>query len=167
VTPAALAKQQESEKLPPRLGGPRRLNDKSHDLLAHENDILVLVTAPFGENSMATVSVQYKYLAPNPKSSYKQLFVKGTRLRARVLYGSYMSEEEPRTVEQIAADYKLPVEAVKEAIVYGQSNPPEMFEDYRREAALVEETRSTGQDCPKHLTPEERARIRRKASEPS
>ena len=115
---------------------------------------------------MASVSVQYKYLAPNPKSSYKQLFVKGTRLRARVLYGSYLSEDEPRTVEQLAADYNLPIEAVKEAIAYCESNPPELLEDYRREAALVEATRSQGQNAGKHLAPEEIARIRREASAP-
>jgi uncharacterized protein (DUF433 family) len=113
---------------------------------------------------MAAVSVQYKHLAPNPKSSYKQLFVKGTRLRARVLYGSYRSEEEPRTIEQIAADYKLPIEAVKEAIAYCESNPPELLEDYRRESALVEAARSNGQNGSNHLTPEEIARIRREAS---
>lgn len=116
---------------------------------------------------MATVSVQYQHLAPNPKSSYKQLFVKGTRLRARVLYGSYMSEEEPRSIEQIAADYRLPVEAVKEAIAYCESNPPELLEDYRREAALVEASGLNGRDrnkSPKHLTPEEIAKIRREAS---
>jgi uncharacterized protein (DUF433 family) len=113
---------------------------------------------------MATVSIQFSYLAPNPKSSYKQLFVKGTRLRARVLYGSYLSEEEPRTVEQIAADYKLPTDAVKEAIAYCESNPPELLEDYRREAALVAAARSDGQSDRKHLAPEEIARIRREAS---
>jgi uncharacterized protein (DUF433 family) len=119
---------------------------------------------------MASVSIQYQYLAPNPKSSYKQFFVKGTRLRARVLYGSYMSAEEPRSIDAIAADYKLPVEAVKEAVAYCESNPPELLEDYRREAALVEASGLRGRDrndrsAPKHIAPEEIARIRREASE--
>ena len=117
---------------------------------------------------MASVSVHYEYLAPNPKSSYKQLFVKGTRLRARVLFGSYRSEDERRSIEEIAADYKLPVEAVKEAIAYCQSNPPELLEDYRREAALIEAYGRNDQDLDdrsKHLTPEEFARIRGQASE--
>src|SRR5713226_537103 len=30
-------------------------------------------------------TTKWTYLSPNPKSSYKQLFVKGTRIRARVL----------------------------------------------------------------------------------
>ena len=82
----------------------------------------------------------WKYLEPNPKSSYKQLFVKGTRIRARVLFGLYASEEEPRTPEQIATDYSLPIEAVREAIAYCQSNPPEIEEDFRREEALMDAT---------------------------
>ena len=49
---------------------------------------------------MASVSTQYKFLERNPKSNYKQLFVKGTRIRARILYGHYMSEEEPMTPDQ-------------------------------------------------------------------
>jgi len=42
---------------------------------------------------MNSQSTAYLHLAPNPKSSYKQLFVKGTRIRARVLYGRYAGEE--------------------------------------------------------------------------
>ena len=42
------------------------------------------------------------------------------------------------TPEEIAANYRLPVEAVKEAIAYCQSNPPELQEDYAREQALIE-----------------------------
>jgi hypothetical protein len=57
------------------------------------------------------------YLAPNPKSVYKQLYIKGTRIPARVLHGLYMSEEQgpPETIEEIAEMYGLPIEAVKEA----------------------------------------------------
>lgn len=74
------------------------------------------------------------------------------------------SEEELRTIEQIAADYKLPVEAVKEAIAYCESKPPELLEDYRREAALIEAARSERQNGRKHLRPEQIARIRRQTS---
>jgi len=87
---------------------------------------------------MASASIQYRYLAPKPKSKYKQLFVAGTRVMARTLYGQYMSEEEPRTIEQIAQDYRLPIEAVREAIAYCQSNPPEIEEDFRMEEATME-----------------------------
>jgi uncharacterized protein (DUF433 family) len=42
------------------------------------------------------------------------------------------------TPEEIAADYNLPVEAVREAIAYVESNPPELLEDYAREDARME-----------------------------
>src|SRR5260221_3331971 len=75
----------------------------------------------------------WNYLAPNPKSAYRQMFVKGTRIRARVLYGLHMSAEEPMQPEVIAADYDLPLDAVLEAIAYCQSNPREIAEDFARE----------------------------------
>jgi uncharacterized protein (DUF433 family) len=105
----------------------------------------------------------WKYLEPRPGSFYRQLFIKGRRIRARSLYGHYMSEEDPWTPQQIAAEYDLPVEAVKEAIAYCQSNPPEIEQDFRREEALME---AKGRKHPKQdgeprmLSPTERARIR-------
>ena len=74
---------------------------------------------------MSSTSINYVHLAPNPKSAYKQLFVKGTRIPARALYGWYACQE-PLTPEEIAADYDLPVEAVREAIAYCESDPPEL-----------------------------------------
>ena len=116
---------------------------------------------------MSTTSTQYQFLAPNPKSAYKQLFVKGTRIRARDLYGWYASTEEPfMTPEQIAAEFNLPVEAVLESIAYCESNPPELLEDYAREEALMEATGMNDPNykhhpSPKLLSPQGRARILR------
>ena len=76
---------------------------------------------------------QWKYLVPNAKSTYKQLLIKGTRVRADVVYQLSLGRE-PMTAEEIAADYNLPLEAVREAIAYGASNPPEIAEDHRRDA---------------------------------
>ena len=111
-----------------------------------------------------STSTAWKFLAPNPKSAYKQLFIKDRRIRARTLYGMFMSAEEPRTPEQIAADYDLPVEAVREAIAYCQSDPPEIREDLEREERLME---ATGMNDPDYkyggkyriLSPQERARL--------
>src|SRR5207244_1481286 len=86
---------------------------------------------------MNPLSTTYVHLILNPKSTYKQLFVKGTRIRARVLYGWYACEE-PMTVQEIANEFNLPLEAVQEAIAYCESNPPELAEDYAREEALTE-----------------------------
>jgi uncharacterized protein (DUF433 family) len=84
----------------------------------------------------------WKYLAPNPKSSYKQLFVKGTRIRAEILYGMTVdgAEEHHLTAEQVAAEYNLPLEAVQEAIEYCAADPPAVREDHAREEALMEAT---------------------------
>jgi uncharacterized protein (DUF433 family) len=82
---------------------------------------------------------KWKYLAPKPGSNYKQLFIKGTRIMARILYGMYMSAEEPRTPEEIAEAYSLPLEAVREAIAYCDTDPQEIREDWEREEARERE----------------------------
>ena len=76
-----------------------------------------------------------KYLERHPQSSYKQLFLKGTRIRAEVIYGMLVDGDppDPTTPEEIAADMNLPVEAVREAIAYCEADPPEVREDQRRE----------------------------------
>src|SRR5262249_30322484 len=79
------------------------------------------------------------YLARKPGSSYRQLFVKGTRIAARTLYSMHVPGEDwaGMTAEEIAADYRLPVEAVREAIAYCQSDPPEI----RADLAMAEAAR--------------------------
>jgi uncharacterized protein (DUF433 family) len=109
-------------------------------------------------------AAQWKYLAPNPKSNYKQLFLKGTRIRAEVLYGWTVDGSEPMTPEQVADSYGLPLEAVKEAIAYCESNPPEIADDHRREVARM---RATGMLDPEYagrprvLTAQEIAELRK------
>jgi uncharacterized protein (DUF433 family) len=80
---------------------------------------------------------QWKYLEAHPQSSYKQLFIKGTRIRAEIIYYSWLDAEppEPTTPEEVAADWNVSVEAVREAIAYCQSNPPEREEDHREARA--------------------------------
>jgi hypothetical protein len=56
---------------------------------------------------------------------------------ARILYGMFVNEEEPRTPEEIAAAFGLPVAAVHEAIRYCESDPPEIREDLEREEANI------------------------------
>jgi len=114
---------------------------------------------------MSTVSATYQFLAPNPKSAYKQLFVAGTRIRARVLYGWYACAE-PLTPQQIAREFNLPEEAVLEAIAYCESNPPELLEDYAREEAIDEASGINRPEyklhpSPQLIDPREVARINR------
>jgi uncharacterized protein (DUF433 family) len=77
---------------------------------------------------------EWKWLEPHPQSSYKQLFVKGTRIRAEVVYGMLVDGDppDPTTPEEIAVDMNLPVEAVREAIEYCAADPLEVRDDHRR-----------------------------------
>ncbi len=102
-------------------------------------------------------------MAPNPKSAYKQLFIKGTRIRAEVVYRLSVGRE-PMTPEEIAADYGLALEAVKEAIAYGTSAPPEIEADRRGEERVMEATGMNDPDYKrggkyKILSPHERAEL--------
>jgi uncharacterized protein (DUF433 family) len=114
---------------------------------------------------MSTPERTWRHLAPNPKSSYKQLFLKGRRIRAEVLYGWTVDGDEPRTPEEVAADYGIPLEAVLEAIAYCESDPPEVREDHLEEEIRMEaagfndpEYKRTGKTRP--YTPEDLARLR-------
>lgn len=114
----------------------------------------------------ATTFTSWQFLAPNPNSCYKQLFIKGTRIRARVLFGMFMNAEERMTEEEIAIELSLPLAAVKEAIAYCQGNPPEIAQDHQREERLMQ---ASGMNEPEYkhggrfqvVPPEEVARILR------
>jgi uncharacterized protein (DUF433 family) len=113
----------------------------------------------------APASGKYVYLAPNPKSAYKELFIKGTRIRASTLYELHVDAESPRTAEQIAADFHVPLDAVREAIAYCESNPPEIASDLAAEEALMQATGMNDpgykyHPSPKLLSPQEMARLR-------
>ena len=81
---------------------------------------------------------EWKNLERRPGSSYHQLSVKGRRIWAWTLFCAYMSNKEPRTPQQIADDFNIPLEAVQEAIEYCQGDPPEITEDKRRTDILRE-----------------------------
>jgi uncharacterized protein (DUF433 family) len=115
-------------------------------------------------DGMSTSPRTWKYLDRKPGSAYKQLFVRGRNIAARTLYGRYMSEEEPMTAEEIAADYDLPLEVVLEAIAYCQSNPAEIASDWAAEEALDEATGMNDPNYkgkPKVLSAQEMARLRK------
>jgi hypothetical protein len=77
----------------------------------------------------AATPKQWVYLAPNPKSYLRQLFVKGTDFTAHDLFVLSVDDEEPMTKEQISKAYGVPEGAVEEAIAYAQSDPPEIRQD--------------------------------------
>lgn len=115
----------------------------------------------------------YQHLEQRPGSLYRQPFIKGSRIRAEIVYPltlSYEDEEEGfqagQTPEQIAADYHLAVEAVQEAIDWCKNHWDVVIADHAREDRLME---ASGMNHPdykynptkyyKILTPEERRRI--------
>ena len=111
---------------------------------------------------MSIVNTQWKHLAPNPKSAYRQLFIKGRRIRAWVIYCAHVTDE--MTPQEIAEDRDLPVEAVRECIAYGASDPPEVRGDLIRDEARM---RAAGMFEPEYklnpkpriISSEEQARI--------
>ena len=82
----------------------------------------------------------YQYLEARPDSLYRQLFIKGTRIRAEILYGLTIPSEdgEVYTPEEVAEGYDLPLPVVLEAIAYCQSNPPEIAADHARGERILE-----------------------------
>lgn len=86
---------------------------------------------------MAT-QVQYQYLEPRPRSHYRQLWVKGRHMRAEVLYRLTVGAE-PRTPEEVAQDYDLPIEAVQEAIDYALRNQQLLEAERTREASRMQQ----------------------------
>ena len=111
-----------------------------------------------------STGVTYQYLESRPKSLYRQLFIKGTRFQAELIYRAHINAEEPRTAKELAADYGLSVAAVAEAIVYGKSNPPEVAADIAREEAIMAASGQLDPNYKNHphpriLTPEEWAQL--------
>ncbi len=77
-------------------------------------------------------SNHYRYLEPRPSSSIKQPFVKGRNIWAEVLYRETIGLE-PRTPEQVANDFDVPLGAVLEAIEFCQKNEAFLREEHERE----------------------------------
>ena len=105
----------------------------------------------------------WAYLAPNPKSAYKQLFIKGTRIRAEVLYGMTVDGSEPMTPEEVAVEMEVPLEVVREAIAYCESNPEVIAQDHAAEETLMQASSMRDPDYrgkPRLLSPQEMARLR-------
>ena len=73
------------------------------------------------EPPLETPAAPWKYLAIRRHPWRKQLFVKGRKMTVRVLVGSIKANK--LTDEQAAANYDLPVEAIREALAYFEANP--------------------------------------------
>ena len=67
-----------------------------------------------------STQAKYRYLESRPNSRSKELFVRGTGIRAStVWHDRYVSRLSP---DKIAQDREMPAEAVYEALAYCQEN---------------------------------------------
>jgi uncharacterized protein (DUF433 family) len=113
---------------------------------------------------MSETPREWKYLERRPGSSYQQLCIKGKRIWAWTLYCEFVNQNEPRTPQELAEDWSVPLEPVQEAIAYCQSEPPDLRDDYRKDELLAEAIgmndpaiRASGK--PRPLSTEERVRL--------
>jgi uncharacterized protein (DUF433 family) len=83
------------------------------------------------------VAKSYRYLSQRSGSSYRELFVCGTSLRAQSLVSDM--ENSGMTAEEIAAEFHLPVDAVYEAVSYVHENEEYLAEQRQqsRERAVA------------------------------
>jgi uncharacterized protein (DUF433 family) len=94
---------------------------------------------------MATsTATHYQHLELRPGSHYRQMFLKGRRIRAAVVHEAVHGPD-PYTPEEFAREYGVPLEAVREALDYVANNRSLIEAERDREAADV---RTRGLDRP-------------------
>ena len=79
---------------------------------------------------------QYQYLEARPGSNYRQLFLKGRRIRAEVMYNAVHGPD-AYTSEELAEGYQVPLDAVLEALDYVEQNPEVIRADHESEEASL------------------------------
>jgi len=87
---------------------------------------------------------QYQHLEPRPGSNYRQFFLKGRRIRAGVV-DEVIHGPDPRSAEEFAREYQVPLEAVLEALDYVAANRTLIEQERDHEAARL---RARGLDGP-------------------
>ncbi len=92
------------------------------------------------------LETEYKHLEARPGSSYRQLFVRGRGIRADTLYRQTINAE-PRTPQEVAADYDVPLQAVLEAIDYCKRNPDVLAADFQMEEESIRKYRLDKPSC--------------------
>ena len=95
---------------------------------------------------------QYKYLGPWRGSNYRQFFYKDRKIRAETLYRQTVGVD-PRTPEEVARDFEVPVEAVLEAIHYCTHNEELLRKEREEDLADI---RARGLDKPPYVPPDYR-----------
>jgi uncharacterized protein (DUF433 family) len=79
---------------------------------------------------------QYQHLEARPGSNYRQFWLKGRRIRAAVV-DQVVHGPDPRTPEEFAQEYQVPLEAVLEALDYVARNRPLIEQERERGLAKL------------------------------
>jgi uncharacterized protein (DUF433 family) len=79
---------------------------------------------------------QYEHLERRPGSNYRQLFIKGRRIRAAIV-DEVVHGPDPRTAEEFAQEYQVPLAAVLEALEYVAQNRALIQQERDHEAARL------------------------------
>jgi uncharacterized protein (DUF433 family) len=95
-----------------------------------------MVLNPEGGAMTPKTETQYQHLEPRPGSNYRQLFLKGRRIRAAVV-DEAVHGPDPFTPEEFAREYQVPLEAVVEALDYVARNRSIIEQERDREAAKL------------------------------
>ena len=89
-----------------------------------------------------TNSNEYKHLGPRLGGSrYRQLFIKGTRIRAAIVYSDVVGPDQ-MTPEEAAANWNIPLEVVLECIDYCEKNAALLRQEWEEEEATLARNRA-------------------------
>ncbi len=99
---------------------------------------------PKGVPMAAVPQTRYQHLEHRPGSNYKQLWIKGRRIRA-IVVDRAVNGVEPCTPEKFAKEYQVPLEAVLETLDYAAHHQDVLQADIAMEE---EDMRRRGLDRP-------------------
>jgi uncharacterized protein (DUF433 family) len=85
------------------------------------------------QSKTTATATHFDHLEPRPGSNYRQMFLKGRRIRAAVV-DETINGPDPYTPEEFARDFHVTLEAVHEALAY-----------VARNRALIEQERDRDQ----------------------
>ncbi len=80
---------------------------------------------------------QWQYLEQRPHPWRKQLYLRGKRIKASVIYSSLVVNNE--TLEEAADNWDLPLAAIKEVVEYCETNQELLKQEAREERRRLEE----------------------------
>jgi uncharacterized protein (DUF433 family) len=82
------------------------------------------------------IETNYRHLESRPGSNYRQLFLKGRRIRAAVV-DEAIHGPDPYTPEEFAQEFHVPLEAVLEALNYVEHHRSLIQQEREEEAARL------------------------------